>query len=473
MFFTSIGILAFKTCQTLSLPPVVGEFPVAGILSIFQRLLPASFIEQACAQARIRCHNRVYNPLVVLWLFVVQRLHGGAPLEAAVLELVHGLPASFWPQPCKRVRDWKQDGKSPSSNTGAYNQARQALPVSVVRESCDRIFESLVTEWEQPSSGLTGRAFLLDGSSVRLAHTRKLCERYPPATNQNGEGHWPLLRILVAHDLHTGLAMRPVWGPMYGPAAVSEQALLEQSLGGLPGGATIIGDRNFGVFSVAYAAMQSQHPFLLRLTTQRAQRLSKEPLRDGIDCPVIWRPSRDDRKNHPELPAEAYVSGRLVVLEVRSGNDKAPFFLALFTSLQVPQAELLALYGQRWNIETDLRTLKSTLRLDEITCATPDMVEKEIDLGITTYNLVRAAICLASKQSGIPPRGYGFTRVRRIVQAFAPLIAAASTAAEAQKLFDQMMRYIQQAKLPRRSRERPSYPRAAWNRRSGLPKRQA
>ena len=39
-----------------------------------------------------------------------------------------------------------------------------------------------------------------------------------------------LVRVLVAHDLRTGLAMRPEWGPMNGPDAVSEQALLERAV---------------------------------------------------------------------------------------------------------------------------------------------------------------------------------------------------------------------------------------------------
>ncbi len=55
---------------------------------------------------------------------------------------------------------------------------------------------------------------------------------------------------------------------------------------------------------------------------------------------------------------------------------------------------MLANYGQRWRIELDLRTLKSTLRLDQLTCATAAMVAKETDAGIAAYNLVRAVCCL-------------------------------------------------------------------------------
>jgi hypothetical protein len=149
-----------------------------------------------------------------MWLMVLQRLHGGSSLETAVLELLRGLASEFWPHPCKRLRQWRENGISPSSYTGAYNQARQSLPPAVVEKSCDRMFTELMARVDQSASGKTSRAFLLDGSSMRLPHTPALCDLYPPGSNQNGENHWPLLRVLVAHDVHTGLAMRPVWGPM-------------------------------------------------------------------------------------------------------------------------------------------------------------------------------------------------------------------------------------------------------------------
>jgi putative transposase len=434
--------------------------------------LTAGFLQSALEEAGVRRHNGIYSPLVILWLLVWQRLEGGAPLETAVLELLRGLPASFWPRPCKRMRDWWEHGKAPSSNTGAYNQARQALPVSVVQKSCDRIFEELVAQFDRPGSRQRRRTFLLDGTTMRAAHTPALCQTYPPGSNQYREGHWPLLRVLVAHDIDTGLAMRPEWGPVHGPDPVSEQALLQRALDRLPSGATVLGDCNFGIFSVAYDADQRQHPVLLRLTSVRAQRLAGEPLRDRINRRITWRPTRDDRRRHPELPPDACVTGRLIVRRVQPDDGAEPFLLALFTTLDAQEKELLGTYGQRWKIETDLRTLKGTLRLDQLTSATPEMVAKEIDMGIAAYNLVRAVTCLASEQSGIPPRGYSFTRVLRIVETFTPLVAAASDPQQAKRAFDQMMRCVQQAKLPRRRRRRHAYPRKVWNRGEGYPKRQ-
>ena len=410
----------------------------------------------------------MYSPLVTMWLMLAQRLHGGASLETAVLQL-RSLPDSFWPKPCKRLRLWREQGQALSSHTGAYNQARQALPQLMVEQSCDRMFEQLVSQMD--STPQARRAFVFDGSSMRTSHTPELCEAYPPGSNQHGEGHWPIVRVLVAHDVHTGLAMRPQWGPMHGPHAVSEQGLLEQAIDQLPSESTVMGDANFGVFSVAYTATQHQHPVLLRLTADRARRLAGEPLRDGIERTVVWQPSVADRKSHPDLPSDACVSGRLMVRQVQPDNGAAPFLLALFTTSPSTQPEVFELYGQRWAIETDLRTLKSTLCLEQLTCLTPAMVAKEIEIAIAAYNLVRAMIAFASQQSGIPPRGYSFTKVRHIVETFAPELARAPTPQAAKQIFDQMMICIQQAKLPRRKRKRPPYPRAVWARRGDFPKR--
>jgi hypothetical protein len=445
----------------------------ADLLALFLRLLPAPFLDQIQRQEPPSHHNRVYTTGVVMWLMIGQRLQEIGTLETAVLELVRGLPSNFWPKPCKRLQSDPTARPSLSSHTGAYNKARQQLPVSIVEQSFDHVFQQLTEQARGVLPAVGRRAFFLDGTSVRLPYTEALAKLYPPGSNQHGASHWPLIRMLVAHDLYTGIAMRPQWGPLNGPQAVSEQSLLEQALDRLPSGSLLVGDANFGVFSVAYAATQRAHPVLLRLTAARAQRLAGEPLRDGVDRHIEWEPSRDDRRNHPGLSADARVGGRLLVTRVQPGNGAAPFLLALFTTLAVPADEVVNLYGNRWNIETDLRSLKDTLRLEQLTCTTAEMVAKEIDLAMMAYNLVRAVSCLAAQRAGLTPRAFSFTRVRNVLNAFAPLLAAATDQQQARKLWDDMMHYVDQAKLPKRHRKRPSHPRAVWGRPRGYPTRKA
>jgi len=450
---------------------VGNDASILDALAIYQRALPPEFFQELVVREELAENNRVYTAAVVMWLMITQRLRGKGSMQTAVLELLRGLPASFWPRRCKRLQDWLDEEGKVSSYTGAYNKARQELPLSVVKQSCDRVFEELIAGAGPGSLEGGRRIFFFDGTSVRTPHTDALYQTYPPGSNQHGESHWPLIRMLVAHDLDTGLAISPEWGPLNGPHAVSEQGLLEKAIDRLPPGAVVGGDGNFGVFSVAYAADRRQHPVLLRLTPVRARSLAGEALREGIERRLDWRPSRDDRKSHPELPAEACVRGRLIVRQVQPSNGAAAFLLCLFTTLEGHSDLIVNLYGKRWNVETDLRTLKSTLQMEDLTCKTPDMVAKEIHLAIAAYNLVRAVTCLAARKAGLPPRAYSFTQVQNVIQDFAPLIAAARSEAEAQKHLDNMMYYVGQATLPKRKKPRPSYPRGVWARFQSLPNR--
>ncbi len=121
---------------------------------------------------------------------------------------------------------------------------------------------------------------------------------YPPADNQLGRSHWPMLRVVVLHDVENGLAEEPCWGPMYGPQAVSEQGLAEQALDALPAPAVVIGDRNFGVFWTAHAIQQRGLGAVVRLMKVRAHKLVG-PISQPGEQAVRWSASRwDGGKQH-------------------------------------------------------------------------------------------------------------------------------------------------------------------------------
>jgi hypothetical protein len=431
----------------------------ADVLALFQLLLPCEVFWAALKQAKVRENNRVYTSKVVLWLMICQRLQAQGTLESAVLVLLAGLPGRFWPQPCKRLElAGEEGGPRLSKETGAYNKARQELSRPVVEQCCDHAFQQLI---EQAQLAPERRpAFFFDGTTVRMAHTKELVAAYPPTSNQHGISHWPLLRLLAAHDLYTGLALRPEWGPVNGPEGVSEQRLLERLIARLPSQAVAVGDANFGVFSVAYASTQGGHPVVLRLTAARARRLAGGPLQDGADRQIEWQPTREDRRSHPELPAEACVRGRLIVSQVQPSDGTKPFLLALFTTLEDSSELMVELYGKRWNIEVDLRSLKGTLRLEELTCTSTAMVAKEIDVAMLAYNLVRAVMVQTARKAGLEPRAFSFTKVKNVLEAFLPRIAAAADESTAQKLYGDMLYYLSQCKL--RRRQRAPYPRGVW-----------
>src|SRR5450631_950029 len=110
----------------------------------------------------------IYSLAVVVWLMLWQRLDGRGTLAAAVQQVVQGALGDLL-GPDKRVREQRV-----SSNTGALSRARTRLPLEVVEESCDQIFAHLMKSADVYSGKLMEKLFLLDGSSVRLAHTAAL-----------------------------------------------------------------------------------------------------------------------------------------------------------------------------------------------------------------------------------------------------------------------------------------------------------
>jgi DDE family transposase len=441
---------------------VVEPQTAAEALAIYRAAAPPEFFQELRRASGQRAEGGVYTVELTTWMMLRQRLDPKATLSTAVEEVAEGRPQALLPTH-KRVTEG-----TVSSNTGAYSRARRRLGQEVAAEVAERIFNYLIADVREALPGLGRQVFLLDGSSLDLPATPELRKAYPPAQNQHGEAHWPVVKLVVAHDLISGLAMPPCWGPMYGDQAVSEQALAAAGIGRLPAGAVVVADRNFGVFSTAYDADRRRYPVVVRLTDARARYLQKGRLPQQTDQRVDWKPSRWDRRHNPDLPADACVRGRVIACQVtRQGRTVQLYF---FTTLELPPAQIAELYGYRWNIETDLRSLKQTVHLHSLTARSEAMVAKELVLGVAAYNLVRGTMYAAAHVAGIDPRQLSFSRVQDVVNACLPSLADAASPAAYQRVLDRMLRRAAQCKLPRR-RPRPSYPRAVWPRRNSFPKR--
>jgi hypothetical protein len=313
------------------------------VFGLYLRLAPAELFRVLQRQMGVRVRNGIYSARLVMWMMINQRLQARGTLASSVEQLVQG---RFDPllSRCKRVQQ-----KKIALSTGGYCQARQHLPKLLVSRSMDELIARLRSRLLESGSPLAQRVYLLDGSSLQLDHEPELVQAFPPASNQHGQAHWPVVRVVVLHDLETGLAERPYWGPLNGPQAVSEQALAERAMQHVPAGSVMLGDRNFGIFSTAYRAQQRGHRVVLRLTAVRAKALLGRPISRSGDYPVRWRASRWDGKGKRRWPADASVEGRLIAWRV--GRGKHQQWLYLFTTWSLPAQEVVDLYGRRWRIK--------------------------------------------------------------------------------------------------------------------------
>lgn len=272
----------------------------------------------------------------------------------------------------------------------------------------------------------------------------------------------------MLHELETGLAEEPCRGPMYGAAAVSEQQLADEAMDPLNPGSILVGDRNFGVFSIAWQARQRGLDVVIRLTGERARKLAGEPISVEGERLVRWTPSRFDGRRQGGMPEGAAVEGRLIAQRIGKGQSKE--WLYLFTTAALPQAEVPALYGKRWNIETDLRSLKRTVRLPHIAVRNESMMKKELLTAVAAYNLVRAVIALAARRHNLSPRQLSFTFVLNVVNASWPRLRVATDTDAYRQGVERLLDAAAEGIHPKRRKPR-SFPRAAWHRRHTFPAR--
>ena len=145
----------------------------------------------------------------------------------------------------------------------------------------------------------------------------------------------------------------------------------------------------------------------------------------------------------------------------RIGRGKSKQWLYLFTTLLLTPEEVVEMYGKRWYIETDLRSLKQTVRLNHLSVKSVDMMEKELLAAVLAYNLVRAVMCLAARKAGISSRQLSFTYAYNLVQSGIAGVLAGPTLEIQVERMDRLVDLVARCKLPKRTKRR-TYPRAVW-----------
>lgn len=444
--------------------------PVSIDVDTFERVLQTtvsvSFIDQLCRKRKVKVRAGIYNLAVVVWLMIYQRLNSKRTLSSAVQFLAR--EALYWRrrrQPSRAIPQGRI-----STRTGGYCRARLKMPKLVATDVCDHILEQLQVLMREQLPDVGRPMFIIDGTTISLQHRPELVKAFPPGSNQHGENHWPTMLLVTFHDVHTGLALRPSWGPMYGKHAVGEQKLAEEALQRLPSDAIVLADAGYGIFAFAYAVQQTRRLMIFRLTPTRAQKvLGGMGLRPGRRRKVRWEASRWDRGSHPDLPEGAVVEGWMVACRNPARRDEMLFF---FTTLDVKPKRILELYGLRWNIETDLRSLKRTVNLHQVTSKSQAMVEKEVLMAISAYNIVRAVQYLSASQAGLKPRQLSFSTAQDAVMAAWPYLQRASNSTEFHQEVQRLLTVVAESRLPERSRVR-SYPRKIWGRGGHFPFRRS
>jgi len=416
------------------------------LLPVFEELLPVQVLRDLIQATKQRFYERLFTPLILVWCMLYQRLNADHSQDAVVsyvatgavdrLDQRHAEPVSH------RLR---------SESTSAYNQGRKRLPLTVLQGAVAHTAHTVRQALGADGLWLGHPVALLDGTTFLLWPEPELVAHYGQHQNQHGATFWVIMQTVVAFCLFSGALLGVVDGALY----TSEQALAVRLLAQAVAGSVYVGDRNFGVFSVAQAARHYGVDVLLRLTRRRAHALAKRKLHTGEDLAVTWRPTPADQLQ-PAMSA-APIAGRLIYVQVTPPGFR-PVDLYLFTTLleasRYTVTQLVELYGLRWHVELDIRYVKDTLEMSLLTSKSLDSVQKDLTAGLLAYNLIRGYMAKAAQGAGLSPLSLSFARCWRRIRDFWRTWQTPESAAQRKRRCQRLLDSLAHCKLPPRKRFR-------------------
>lgn len=356
-----------------------------------------------------RC-GHIWNAVVVLWTWLSQCVAEQKSCQWAVLR-AFGLLFSLG-QPLK------------SFNTGAYCKARAKLPEALIRELALTVGRRL--EAQAPLDWLWyGRhVYLIDGSTLSMADTQANQKVYPQQRGQKPGLGFPLLRIVVAVSLATGALVAVAWAPYHGKQT-GESSLLRKLLDQFQEKDVLVGDKQFCSYWMVALCRKRKLDVVFRQHHLRdsephpLRRLGRQDhLVQWVITPKpVWMERDEYQALRKEFRQQPLVMREFTVSVNIPGyrSEKITVATTLEHAGDFPQADVAGLYHDRWSVELDLRSIKCLMRMEPLSCKSPEMVHKEIWMHFLAYNLIRKTIAQSAWQENRLPRRISFNAARGVL----------------------------------------------------------
>lgn len=284
--------------------------------------------------------------------------------------------------------------KSPSA--GAFSKARGKLPAASCRGIWQAVLEAVrplfARDAERRVFGL--RPVAIDGTRAITPHDASTLKRFPrPQLGDGNFAHNPQALVVLAFELFSRL---PVGVAVLGHKA-SEHLGLRELLGSLGQNNLLILDRGYVGKALLRDMIASGNQVLLRMTTAEANSWDcvytflRSKHKDAVvELVLPCRPGQDEKPLTVKL--------RLILRSFPRGRpgrhqkrEKMVLLTTLTDSALARREDLIALYGERWGIETFNRELKVIYQVERFRSHSAERIEQELYACLTWLTIAAAA----------------------------------------------------------------------------------
>ena len=361
----------------------------------------AQKVHECFAAAGHRWRDCPLNPANTLAMFIVQVLNGNTSLSH--LRLLSGGQCA------------------PSS----YCEARKRLPAAGVAAVVEQLSCDAARCNKTDSRWLGRRVLIADCSSVSAPDKPELQNLWPQPGGQSDGCGFPMIKLLALMDLASGFILQLTLMSR----KVHEMSQLAVLHGGLLAGDVLLGDRAFCSFAHLWmlgkmsvdAVFRMHQRQIVDFTPHRRHRRKSDGKKRQRGLPTsrfVKKLGHQDQlvewvrpQTRPAwMSAELFLlqPATLLVRELRypiaiKGHRTREVSIAttLLDPMRYPKRQIARLYGLRWEIETNFRHLKTTMKMEHLKCQSADGAMKELMVIALVYNLVRAAMIQAAHRQDV------------------------------------------------------------------------
>ena len=353
-------------------------------------LVNSEHAQQACNKHGVNfgtARNAIFTPFLTLWALLISVISddkSGPAACARVSVLLLSLSRRVW-----------------SEDTGVYCRARARLDGPAIRELAldlaNRLDRAALPHWRW--HGL--RVLLGDGTTILLPDTAANQAAFPQMASQKKGLGSPIIRLVALLSLATGAIAGMEWGPYQGKGT-GETALLRRLLtDSLEHGDVVVLDRYYGNYWMIALLLDAGVQVCVRANANKKCDFGKGKRLGHLDHIVTWkrprRPKWMSEEEYQRLPAELTLREIGIDLPQRGGaGGRVVVATTLLDAEAYPKDDIAELYKWRWQVEVDLRHLKATMKMRELSCKTPEAVARELWAHALGHNLVRKVMAQAA-----------------------------------------------------------------------------
>lgn len=393
-------------------------------------------------------NDSIFTPLITLKTFLLQILNVDSSCKEAVStvlmeRITHGYEAN-------------------SMNTGGYCKARQRLPLDILKNMVISSGQALHQQAGDDWLWKGFRVALVDGTTVSMPDTQDNQAAYPQQSTQKLGVGFPILRMVGLLSLPSRSCLAYEIAPYKGKGT-GETSLFSKLISSLSQNDLLLGDRYYASYAIMYLLTLQGTSFIFKQSSN-----VKTEFKKGIHLGAkdhIFQYKKPARK--PVWMSKEVYSEIANELWIREFSVNGVIYVSSFLKSKLyPKQELAELYGLRWDVELDFRTIKTNMRMEMLRCKTAEMVNKEIAVNLLAYNLVCSNIAHSAYIYNKKPRQLSFMAAVQIMHSFVGICLVMSS-----KMLEKFLPLILEAISYTEvgTRKRPSQPRVLKRRPKSFP----